>query len=110
MKTVTGTVLSSKPISLSKATSILSTFVATENGASHATAGYLRRTLASFKELKQLHKELKSGARSGHSRKRHRSAITEDGDTNVEEDTTLGLEASQEMRQESEPRRKKHRR
>lgn len=104
MKTVSGTVISSKPISLSKATSILSTFVSTENGASQAIGAYLRRTLASFKELKQLHKELKTD-RSEHKRKRRRSEIAEDGETNIGENSTAVVEASQE-----EPKRKKHRR
>jgi hypothetical protein len=58
MKTVIGEVLSSKPISLKKATSTLSTFVSTENGASPAVCAYLRRALASFKELRQHGKEL----------------------------------------------------
>lgn len=104
MKTVSGTVISSKPISLSKATSILSTFVSTESGASQAIGAYLRRTLASFKELKQLHKELKTD-RSEHKRKRRRSEIAEDGETNIGENPTAVVEASQE-----EPMRKKHRR
>ncbi|KAE8038947.1 hypothetical protein FH972_011407 [Carpinus fangiana] len=59
MKTVIGQVLSSKPISLKKATSTLSTFVSTENGASPAICAYLRRALASFKELRQHEKELR---------------------------------------------------
>ncbi|KAG2670255.1 hypothetical protein I3760_14G077200 [Carya illinoinensis] len=61
MKTVSGEVLSSKPISLKKATSILSTFASTDNGASPAICAYLRRALASFKELRHQEKEL--GAR-----------------------------------------------
>ncbi|XP_059430641.1 uncharacterized protein LOC132164214 [Corylus avellana] len=59
MKMVIGEVLSSKPISLKKATSTLSTFVSTENGASPAICAYLRRALASFKELRQHEKELR---------------------------------------------------
>lgn len=110
MKTFSGTVISSKPISLSTATSVLSTFVSTENGASQAFAAYLRRTLASFKELKQLHKELKTD-RSEHKRKRRRSEIADDGETNVGENATVLVEASRELHLESlEPKRKKHRR
>ncbi|CAK9314457.1 unnamed protein product [Citrullus colocynthis] len=60
MKTVTGTVVSSKPISISKAASTLSSFLSVDNGASQALCAYLRRASASFNELKQLHKELKS--------------------------------------------------
>ncbi|TXG73954.1 hypothetical protein EZV62_002533 [Acer yangbiense] len=59
MKTVTGRVLSTKPISISKAASILSNFVSAETGASQAVCAYLRRTSISFHELSQLHKELK---------------------------------------------------
>ncbi|KAK2643221.1 hypothetical protein Ddye_024984 [Dipteronia dyeriana] len=59
MKTVSGRVLSTKPISLSKAASILSNFVSAETGASQAVRAYLRRTSISFHELSQLHKELK---------------------------------------------------
>ncbi|PON56398.1 hypothetical protein TorRG33x02_296450 [Trema orientale] len=109
MKAVSGTLISSKPISLSKATSILSTFVSTETGASLAMGAYLRRSLASFKELKQLHKELKIN-RSERKRKRHRSEAAEDGGTNVEENAIPTVEASQEVRQESEPKRKRQRR
>ncbi|XP_059429932.1 uncharacterized protein LOC132163598 [Corylus avellana] len=63
MKTVIGEVRLSKPISLKKATSTLSTFVSTENGASPAVCAYLRRALASFKDLRQHEKEL-GGTRS----------------------------------------------
>ncbi|KAJ4725926.1 nucleolar protein 58-like [Melia azedarach] len=60
MKAVTGKVLSTTPISLSKAASILSKFVSADNGASQAVCAYLRRASFSFNELNQLHKELKS--------------------------------------------------
>ncbi|XP_023007311.1 nipped-B-like protein B [Cucurbita maxima] len=60
MKTITGNVVSSKPISLSKAASTLSSFLSVDNGASKALCAYLRRASASFNELKQLHKDLKS--------------------------------------------------
>ncbi|XP_062113266.1 uncharacterized protein LOC133824407 [Humulus lupulus] len=102
MKTVSGIVVSSKPISLSKATSILSTFVSTDTGASQAMAAYLRRSLASFKELKQLHKEFKT-KQSERKRKRHRAADDE-GETNV------GETAKEEVCHESESKRKKQRR
>ena len=60
MKTVSGRVLSSKPISLKKATTTLSTFVASENGASPVISAYLRRALSAFKELRQHEKELRA--------------------------------------------------
>ena len=69
MKTISGKVTSSNPISLSKATSVLTTFVAAETGASQAMAIYLRRTVEAFNELTQLHRELK-GSKSGRKHKR----------------------------------------
>lgn len=60
MKTVSGRVLSSKPISLKKATTTLSTFVASDNGASPVISAYLRRALSAFKELRQHEKELRA--------------------------------------------------
>ena len=70
---------------------------------------YLRRSLASFKELKQLHKELQTN-RSERTRKRRRSETAdEDGETNVGENATLTSEAIQQLPQESEPTRKKQR-
>ncbi|KAL6329371.1 hypothetical protein AAG906_017681 [Vitis piasezkii] len=68
MKTISGRVTSSNAISL-KATSVLTTFVAAETGASQAVAAYLRRTVEAFNELTQLHRELK-GSKSGRKHKR----------------------------------------
>ncbi|KAF8397595.1 hypothetical protein HHK36_016515 [Tetracentron sinense] len=61
MKTISGRLVSSKPISLSKAASVLSTFVSAETGASQAVSAYLKRASASFNELVQFHRELKTG-------------------------------------------------
>ncbi|KAA8549532.1 hypothetical protein F0562_001450 [Nyssa sinensis] len=58
MKTVSGKVVSTKPLSLSQAATVLSTFAAAETGASQAVSTYLRRASASFNELVQFHKEL----------------------------------------------------
>lgn len=69
MKTISGRVTSSNPISLSKATSVLTTFVAAETGASQAVNAYLRRTVEAFNELNQLHRELK-GSKSSRKHKR----------------------------------------
>ncbi|PSR95152.1 Neurofilament light polypeptide like [Actinidia chinensis var. chinensis] len=60
MKTVSGQIISTKAISLSKAAKVLSNFVAAETGASDAVSAYLRRASASFDELVQFHKDLKS--------------------------------------------------
>ena len=59
MKTVSGKIISTKAISLSKAAKVLSNFVAAETGASDAVSAYLRRASASFNELVQFHKDLK---------------------------------------------------
>lgn len=62
MKTVSGTIISSKPINLSKAANILSNFVTSDNGASQSVSTYLRRTCAAFNELvyfKKHHKQKK---------------------------------------------------
>ncbi|PIA38775.1 hypothetical protein AQUCO_02700167v1 [Aquilegia coerulea] len=59
MKTVSGSVISSNPISLSKAASFLSEFVSVkENGASQAASAFLRRTSTAFNELIQFHEQL----------------------------------------------------
>jgi hypothetical protein len=55
MKTVTGKITDSTPVSISKAASILSKFVSSENGASQALNAYLRRATAAFDELSRLH-------------------------------------------------------
>ncbi|XP_022986894.1 cylicin-1-like [Cucurbita maxima] len=77
MKTVTGSIVSSKPISISKAASTLSSFLSVDNGASKAICAYLRRASASFNELKQLHKELKS-SRSDRKHRHHGSEASND--------------------------------
>uniref|UniRef100_A0A5B6Z0P5 Uncharacterized protein n=1 Tax=Davidia involucrata TaxID=16924 RepID=A0A5B6Z0P5_DAVIN len=60
MKTVSGKVVSTKSISLSKAAKVLSTFAAAETGASQGVSTYIKRASASFNELVQFHKELKA--------------------------------------------------
>ncbi|KAF2580376.1 hypothetical protein F2Q68_00000789 [Brassica cretica] len=60
MKTVTGSVNSAKPISLSKATTLLSGFVSSETQASPDVAAYLRRASAAFTELRSFHREIRS--------------------------------------------------
>ncbi|KAD7479291.1 hypothetical protein R6Q59_008163 [Mikania micrantha] len=51
MKTVTGRIVSTKPVTLSKAANILSNFVSSNNGASQPVTAYLRRASAAFDEL-----------------------------------------------------------
>ncbi|KAF9670731.1 hypothetical protein SADUNF_Sadunf13G0099200 [Salix dunnii] len=55
MKTVTGKITESTPVTIAKAASILSKFVSTDNGASQALNAYLRRATAAFDELARLH-------------------------------------------------------
>lgn len=62
MRKVIAEVLSSKPISLKNATTTLSKFVSTDNGAEPAVCAYLRRSLNSFKELR--HEKELGGPRS----------------------------------------------
>ncbi|KAJ6383543.1 hypothetical protein OIU78_026934 [Salix suchowensis] len=55
MKTVTGKITKSTPVTIAKAASILSKFVSTDTGASQALNAYLRRATAAFDELARLH-------------------------------------------------------
>ncbi|XP_074267835.1 uncharacterized protein LOC141591421 [Silene latifolia] len=57
MKTVSGKVLSTQPISVSRAAKLISAFTASDNEASPAFSAYLRRSSAAFTELVHLHKE-----------------------------------------------------
>lgn len=79
MKTVTGKIVSSTPISVSKAAKIIANFAATDNGASQAVSAYLRRASASFNELKQLHREIQKPLKSGRKHKRSKSETTVEG-------------------------------
>ncbi|XWS74217.1 hypothetical protein CRYUN_Cryun02cG0197000 [Craigia yunnanensis] len=79
MKTVTGKILSSTPISVSNAAKIIANFAATDNGASQAVSAYLRRTSASFNELKPLHRELRKPSKSDCKHKKSKSEITVEG-------------------------------
>ncbi|KAI5666174.1 hypothetical protein M9H77_16027 [Catharanthus roseus] len=60
MKTISGRLISSKTISLSRAARNLSGFVGHENGASDAVSLYLKRTAEAFNRLVSFHKELKN--------------------------------------------------
>lgn len=104
MKTVSGKVLSCKPVSISKAAKVLSKFVSTDNGASPAFAAYLRRASASFSELAQLHKEQKSSGSRHKVQKQHsHSSVTEGTVESVltqSKDGLLGKESSTSKRKE----------
>ncbi|XP_020257922.1 40S ribosomal protein S6-like [Asparagus officinalis] len=60
MKAVTGTVTSSKPISLSKASAALSRFAVGDNGARREISAYLKRVSNAYQDLVQVHQELRS--------------------------------------------------
>ncbi|XWS71759.1 hypothetical protein CRYUN_Cryun03dG0166400 [Craigia yunnanensis] len=79
MKTVTGKILSSTPISVSNAAKIMANFATTDNGASQAVSAYLRRTSASFNELKQLHREFRKSSKSDRKHKKSKSETTVEG-------------------------------
>ncbi|XP_042475008.1 uncharacterized protein LOC122057078 [Macadamia integrifolia] len=69
MKTISGWDTSSKPISLSKAATVLQKIINEDPGASQAVSVYLKRASAAFDELVQFHKELK-GSRRKHKKSR----------------------------------------
>ncbi|XVF05610.1 hypothetical protein REPUB_Repub05bG0187700 [Reevesia pubescens] len=80
MKTVTGKILSSTPISVSKAAKFIANFAAADNGASEAVSAYLRRASASFNDLKQLHRDLrKRPSKSDRKHKKSKSETTVEG-------------------------------
>ncbi|XP_048136169.1 uncharacterized protein LOC115744839 [Rhodamnia argentea] len=99
MKTVSGHVISSKPISLPKAAKILSTFVTVENGASHAISAYLQRASTAFDELVQLHKELKAH-KSEHKSKHHKldsaKELPQEFELSVEPRETVTVDLNEE--------------
>ncbi|RZC76579.1 hypothetical protein C5167_000679 [Papaver somniferum] len=79
MKTVSGFVLSSEPVSLSKASSILKNFVSSENGASHALRVYVKRTYASLNGLAQYHSNLESGKSERKLKRKPKAEVSENG-------------------------------
>lgn len=59
MKAVKADIASSKPISLSKASAILSHFTTSDTGAQPDVCAYLRRAAAAFEELVAVHREIR---------------------------------------------------
>ncbi|KAF7115930.1 hypothetical protein RHSIM_RhsimUnG0043300 [Rhododendron simsii] len=74
MKSISGKTTSTKEISLSKASKVLSNFVNAGTGASQVLSSYLRRASASYDDLVRLHKDLKASneSRENSSKKRTR--------------------------------------
>ncbi|CAJ1972873.1 unnamed protein product [Sphenostylis stenocarpa] len=95
MKTISGQCVSVKDVSLSKAAKILSKFVSADNGTSHIINAYLHRASASFSELNQIHKELKSS----HSHKKHKRHKRETGTDSgrVVENSIRSVDINQEL-------------
>lgn len=101
MKTVQSQVLSSEPISLSDATSFLSNFnksvCGASAGVSHETCWFLRRALAAFEDLEQLHQKLKE-PRSDRKRRRHGSETrNDDAETAVGDNPAQSFVASRDV-------------
>ncbi|GLT43278.1 hypothetical protein SLA2020_172400 [Shorea laevis] len=76
MKTITGGVISSTPVSLVKAAKVVSNFAAIENGASQAISAYMRRAAVSFNELNQIHREIEKSSKSEKKHKKWKSDST----------------------------------
>ncbi|KAK4763480.1 hypothetical protein SAY87_012918 [Trapa incisa] len=62
MKTVSGEIITTRPVSLSKASKVLSRFVTVDNGASHPIGIYLRKASEAFHELVEFHKGIRSSS------------------------------------------------
>ncbi|OWM67962.1 eukaryotic translation initiation factor 5B [Punica granatum] len=75
MKTVSGKIISTRSVSLAKASKILSKMVTVDNGASSSISIYLRKASDAFDELAQFHKGIKTPKSDRKSRKT--SALTE---------------------------------
>ncbi|KAK3012632.1 hypothetical protein RJ639_008588 [Escallonia herrerae] len=105
MKSISGRVTSSKPISLSKAAETLTNFASSDNGASQAVSTYLKRAAAEFTELAHFHKLLNS-SHSGRKPPKHQStSIVAEHPVRTEQNSI----ATVQRHQDSEGKRRKHR-
>ncbi|XP_074331606.1 uncharacterized protein LOC141668572 [Apium graveolens] len=111
MKSISAQVTSSTPVSLAKASKILSNFISIDNGASHAVSVYLRRAAVSFADLNQFHKDLKSSS-SSKPRKKHTQIIAFDFEQDEpgkvkESEGSLGIEVvKSEVKKKKKNKRK----
>lgn len=97
MKTISGKVISSQPISHSRAFKVLKKFVPSgDTGASRSISAHLRRTLEAFRELDGFHRELKP-LRSKHQGKTQRSGATNSDGTKEAEDNHRELSVKREV-------------
>ncbi|CAI0545280.1 unnamed protein product [Linum tenue] len=108
MKSVTGEIVSSTPVSLSKAASILSQFVSADTGASQAVNAYLRRANSAFDELVRLRSKSERRARENHrSGPAEPSALTTTSVPTVDERVQLSKGTAQPQLNSEEPHKRK---
>ncbi|MCL7045649.1 hypothetical protein MKW94_005836 [Papaver nudicaule] len=84
MKTISGAVVSSKPVSLSTAASHMKGFLAADMGVPPALSAYVQRTTSAFNELVRLHKDAKAGKSDRKHKKDHTKNQAVEGDGNLE--------------------------
>ncbi|KAI7728749.1 hypothetical protein M8C21_028678 [Ambrosia artemisiifolia] len=101
MKTVSGKIISTKSVSLSKAANILSNFVTSDNGASQPVGVYLRRASEAFNELVYFKKHLRS---KKHSSKDDASTKSDVSHRSFEEHRTEEVEGK--LRKKEKKRKK----
>ncbi|KAK2974134.1 hypothetical protein RJ640_025483 [Escallonia rubra] len=105
MKSISGKVISSKPISHSKAAETVANFASSDNGASLTVSAYLKRAAAEFTKLAHFHKQLKS-SHSGRKRQKHQSTTKFSVHPVKTEHNPVVIE---QRHQESDGRRRKYR-
>ncbi|KAI3798927.1 hypothetical protein L1987_34212 [Smallanthus sonchifolius] len=99
MKTVSGKIVSTKPVNLSKAANILSNFVTSDNGASQPVAAYLRRASAAFNELVYFKKH--------HRMNKSSSTKSEISHTSLQEDEVMDTREVEGTLRKKEKKKKK---
>ncbi|XP_055961153.1 uncharacterized protein LOC130014584 isoform X2 [Mercurialis annua] len=92
MKTISGKLISSTPVSISKAAAILSKFAASENGSSQAVTAYLRRATAAFDELARPHSK----------KQKLDVSVKEEMENGVKDEGKIGKMRIKEEKRESE--------
>jgi hypothetical protein len=93
MSAVTGSIVSSKGISLSRAARALRKFVETNTAAKPDTAAYLRRTVAAFNDLLEFHDKIERGEDDNEGNEEIEVEIK--GKKKIEEEISVGLDAEQ---------------
>ncbi|KAL6566276.1 hypothetical protein OROGR_001891 [Orobanche gracilis] len=77
MRKITGQLLSSKPVSISRAAKLLTRFAAVDNGSSATVSLYLQRTADAFNQLVQFHSKHPKNSVVGISPNRERARKSE---------------------------------